>query len=44
MSKVAHALGKDWCGGIVLYQGDEIKKMLSVIGYPPFLIKSAFFR
>jgi hypothetical protein len=27
MKQIAHALGKEWRGGIVLYQGDEIKKL-----------------
>jgi hypothetical protein len=27
MKEIARALGKDWRGGMVLYQGDEIKKL-----------------
>jgi hypothetical protein len=27
MKEIARALGKDWRGGLVLYQGDEIKKI-----------------
>jgi hypothetical protein len=27
MKEIARALGKDWRGGMVLYQGDEIKKI-----------------